>query len=58
MRSSGGLLITVTLVFLSIFSLELPGSLKALAAVALALNIRWWWFMVRQRGTRTHQQMR
>jgi hypothetical protein len=47
MRSSSGLLITVALVFLFIFCLQMPGNLKWLAVVALAVNIRWWWFIAR-----------
>jgi hypothetical protein len=47
MRSwpSGGLLITVVLVFLFLICLKMPGQLKWLAVAALALNLRWWWFV-------------
>jgi hypothetical protein len=41
----GGLLITVVLVFLFLVCLEMPGHLKLLAVAALALNVRWWWFV-------------
>jgi hypothetical protein len=44
MRSSGALLVTVILVFLLAFPLEMPGSFKWLALVAFTVNLRWWWF--------------
>ena len=58
MRSSGGLIITVILVFLFIFSLEMPGSLKWFAVIALALNIRWWWFVARDDQEDRHRHTR
>ena len=47
MKSSGALTITVVLVFLFIFCLEMPGNWKWLGVLALVLNVRWWRFVTR-----------
>ncbi|HEX3236878.1 MAG TPA: hypothetical protein VHQ99_00585 [Gaiellaceae bacterium] len=44
---TGALLITVVLLLLFLFCLEMPGDLKLLGLPALAVNARWWWFVAR-----------